>query len=82
VTLAALEPPLALGGAFVVERAFDLHGLGEAMIRAVSERDTSWLMAISICAAAMAACFVILTDLAYILLDPRLSQGITRQKSG
>lgn len=81
-TLAALEPPLALGGAFVVERAFGLHGLGESMIRAVNERDTSWLMALSICAAAMAACFVIVTDLAYILIDPRLSQGITRQKSG
>lgn len=82
VTLAALEPPLALGGTFVVERAFGLHGLGEVMIRAVNERDISWLMALSICAAATAACFVILTDLAYIILDPRLSQSITGQKSG
>jgi ABC-type dipeptide/oligopeptide/nickel transport system permease component len=82
VTLAALEPPLALGGAFVVERAFDLHGLGEAMIRAVNERDTSWLMALSILAAGAAACFVILTDLAYVVVDPRLGRGVTGQKTG
>ena len=80
VTLAAIEPPLALGGAFVVERAFDLHGLGEAMIRAVNERDTSWLMALSIAAAALAAVFVLVSDLGCALLDVRLGQTTMNRK--
>lgn len=80
VTLASLEPPLALSGAFVVERVFGLPGLGEAMIRAVKERDTDWLMAFSILAALLAALLVIATDLAYGLLDPRLETGILQQK--
>lgn len=80
-TLAALEPPLALGGAFVVEHAFRLHGLGEATIRAVQQRDLSWLMALSIGAAATAAVGVIVTDLSYVLIDPRLSEAVLARKS-
>lgn len=80
VTLASLEPPLALSGAFVVERVFGLPGLGEAMIHAVRERDTDWLMAFSILAALTAALLVIATDLAYGVLDPRLHTGLLQQK--
>jgi ABC-type dipeptide/oligopeptide/nickel transport system permease component len=76
VTLAALEAPIVLGGAFVVERVFGLPGLGEATIRAVAERDTSWLMALSIFTAAGAAVGVIVTDLAYAVIDPRLASAV------
>jgi ABC-type dipeptide/oligopeptide/nickel transport system permease component len=76
LTLAALEPPLALGGAFVVERVFHLHGLGEATIRAVQDRDVSFLMAISLVAAAMVAALVIVTDLVSVALDRRLEQAV------
>lgn len=74
VTLAALEPPMALGGAFVVEQVFGLHGLGEVTMVAVEARDIAWLMALSLFAAASAALFVVLTDVAYALLDPRLAR--------
>lgn len=76
VTLAALEAPMALGGAFVVERVFGLDGLGEATLRAVAARDTSWLMAIALLASAAAAAGVILTDVAYELLDPSLRSAV------
>lgn len=79
-TLASVEPPLALGGAFVVERVFGLDGLGEAMIRAVNQRDVAWLMALSILAAFTAALLVIVTDLLYILIDPRLEASVTGRK--
>jgi peptide/nickel transport system permease protein len=72
VTLATLEAPFALGGAFVVEHVFELPGLGDATILAVEQRDISWLMAISIFAAAVAAVGVIATELSYAAIDPRL----------
>jgi len=72
LTLAALEAPMALGGAFVAERVFGLHGLGEVTIAAVRDRDTGWLMALSIAAASLAAVFVLLADLGAALLDARL----------
>ncbi len=80
VTLATLEAPMALGGAFVVERVFGLEGLGAATIVAVQSRDTSWLMAVSIFTAATATLGVIFTDLAYTALDPRLAASIRRQR--
>ncbi len=80
ITLAALEAPMALGGAFVVERVFGLEGLGAATIAAVQMRDTSWLMAVSIFTAATATLGVILTDLAYTALDPRLAASILRTR--
>lgn len=79
-TLATLEAPMALGGAFVVERVFGLDGLGEATIAAVRMRDTSWLMAVSILTAAIAAFGVIITDLAYVALDPRLAPAVLQQR--
>ncbi|WP_437969939.1 ABC transporter permease subunit [Sorangium sp. So ce260] len=82
VTLAVLEPPMALGGAFVVERVFELHGLGELTLLAVQARDVSWLMAISIGAAGIAALGVIATDLAYVLVDPRLGPAVLSRRSG
>ncbi|AUX41063.1 uncharacterized protein SOCE26_024680 [Sorangium cellulosum] len=82
VTLAVLEPPMALGGAFVVERVFELHGLGELTLLAVQARDVSWLMAISIVAAGIAALGVIATDLAYVLVDPRLAPAVLTRRGG
>lgn len=79
-TLAVVEPPLALGGAFVVEHVFGLHGLGEATILAVQARDTNWLMALSIGTAGIAALFVIATDLAYVLIDPRLASPVLSRR--
>lgn len=76
VTLAALEPPLALGGAFVIERVFDLEGLGAATLRAVETRDIAWLMAVSLILAVIAAVGVILTDLAHAAADPRVGPAL------
>jgi len=80
VTLAALEAPMALSGAFVVERVFGLRGIGEATIHAVIARDIAWLMAISMFAAFGAAILVIVTDAVYTLIDPRLRDGVFAQK--
>ena len=79
-TLATLEGPMALGGAFVVEHVFSLHGLGEATILAVQQRDIPWLMAISLVAALVAALVVVAGDLAAIVIDPRLGPAILARR--
>jgi peptide/nickel transport system permease protein len=71
---------MALGGAFVAERVFGLHGLGEATIEAVRSRDTGWLMALSIASAGLAAIFVVLSDLLCSLLDVRLGPAMMNRK--
>ncbi|MFT3771293.1 MAG: ABC transporter permease [Minicystis sp.] len=79
-TLATLEGPMALGGAFVVERVLSLRGIGELTMLAVQERDIAWLMAISMSAALIAAVFVVAADLAYVAVDPRLASAVLGRK--
>ncbi|HEY4117769.1 MAG TPA: ABC transporter permease [Byssovorax sp.] len=80
ITLSALEAPMALGGAFVVERVFGLRGVGELTIRAVQLRDTSWLMAISLVAGMSAALFVLTTDLLYVVVDRRVGRFVLQRR--
>jgi ABC-type dipeptide/oligopeptide/nickel transport system permease component len=75
-TLATLEGPMALGGAFVGERVLGLRGIGELTMLAVQRRDIAWLMAISMSAALIAAVFVVAADLAYVVLDPRIAGAV------
>ena len=75
-TLTTLEAPMALGGAFVLERVFGLGGLGEATLRAVEQRDIAWLMSLSFFAAAAAAIGVFLTDVIYAIADPRMATPV------
>jgi ABC-type dipeptide/oligopeptide/nickel transport system permease component len=75
-TLTTLEAPMALGGAFVLERVFGLGGLGEATVRAVEQRDIAWLMALSFFAAAAATIGVFVTDMIYVIADPRVASPL------
>jgi ABC-type dipeptide/oligopeptide/nickel transport system permease component len=81
LTLATLEGPLALGGAFVVERAFHLEGVGESTIAAVRSGDQSWLMAISIAGSVLASLCIFASDLAHAAVDPRLPLVPPRARS-
>ncbi len=71
-TLITVEPPVALGAAFVVENVFELDGLGKLTVDAVANRDTSFLMGLALVAAVAASALVLLTDVLYGALDPRL----------
>jgi ABC-type dipeptide/oligopeptide/nickel transport system permease component len=73
---AAVELPAALTGAFVLERALALRGLGEATLEAVARRDVTWLMCVTVGAAAWAVLATTACDVAAAALDPRLERGL------
>ncbi len=81
VTLATLEPPMALGSAFVVEHVFHLRGLGALTIEAVGQRDTGFLMALSVLLAGVASVAVVLTDIAHAIVDPRTRHKLARGRT-
>jgi ABC-type dipeptide/oligopeptide/nickel transport system permease component len=72
VTLAGLQIPTLLGGALVVEEVFELPGLGYETLRAVEAHDAAWLMATILLAAVFATLALVVSDLAYGVLDPRV----------
>ena len=72
VTLAGLQFPALLGGAFVVEEVFGVPGIGYETIRAVEAHDTAWLVSIALVTAVITTLALIASDVAHGLLDPRL----------
>ena len=72
VTLLTVEPATALGAVFVAEALFGLDGVGAAVVTAVTERDTSFLMLVTLTGAMVAAFVALGSDLAQAALDPRL----------
>ncbi|MDB4946769.1 MAG: Dipeptide transport system permease protein DppB [Labilithrix sp.] len=80
VTLAGVQFPALVGAAFVVEEVFGIHGMGWETLRAIESRDAAWIVAVTLlCAVVTTACLVV-SDLAYGLLDPRVREQQLRRR--
>ncbi len=82
VTLAGLNLPSVVGGAFVVEEVFGLPGLGFETLRAIEARDNAWLMAIVLVSAAAVTIGLVASDIVYGALDPRVRELLIRREDG
>jgi oligopeptide transport system permease protein len=63
---------ILLTGSFVVERLFMIPGLGRYFVTAVSERDYSVILGITIFYGAFIMLCTLLVDIAYAVIDPRV----------
>ncbi len=59
-------------GSFVVERIFAIPGIGRYFVESVSNRDYTTIMAITVLYASFYVFMVLLVDVAYALVDPRI----------
>ena len=81
VTIAGVQFPALVGGAFVVEEVFDVRGIGWETLRAIEAHDAAWIVAVTLlCAIVTTACLVA-SDIAYGLLDPRVRERQTRRRT-
>jgi ABC-type dipeptide/oligopeptide/nickel transport system permease component len=78
VTRVALELPMAMSACFVLEHVFGLDGLGVATVEAVQQGDAGWLMSVAVLGAAWAVIALVLNDVLYGLLDPRMRVRLLR----
>lgn len=68
--------PMAAGiltGSFVVESIFNIPGLGRHFVTSIYNRDYTVILGITIFYSALIIIFNFLADVAYVLLDPRIS---------
>ena len=72
VTTVGLQFGFSLGGAVLVETVFSWPGIGIMMFNAISNRDYNVLMGVYIILAVSVAAVMILVDLVYAKLDPRI----------
>ena len=62
-----------IGGVFVIETLFLLPGMGKSMVDAIFQRDYPIVMGIAMVVVICIVIINLLTDVAYIFIDPRIS---------
>ncbi len=78
LSLAGLQLPALFGSAIVVEEVFRLPGLGYETMRAVETDDGAWLIAVVLLFAVATTVGLLVTDVAYGVLDPRLRERLVK----
>lgn len=62
-------------GSFVIERIFALPGMGGYFVESITNRDYTTIMGMTVFYAAFYIIMVLLVDVAYALIDPRIKFG-------
>jgi oligopeptide transport system permease protein len=75
VTIGGSVLALLVTGSIVVERVFEIEGIGNAYYWAIRSRDYTMLMGITVVYALVVAVTNALVDITYGFLDPRIKDG-------
>ncbi|QQA43835.1 ABC transporter permease [Pelagovum pacificum] len=67
-----------LTGSFVIEQIFALPGIGRHFVLSITNRDYTAIMGITIFYAAFLMLMILIVDILYLWLDPRISYGSRR----
>jgi peptide/nickel transport system permease protein len=73
ITLMGTILPTIVGGSVIIEVIFDLPGIGQEAYNAVLYRDYNVVMAIQLISALMTLIGLLISDLLYAVVDPRIS---------
>ena len=73
ITMLANLLPLAISGSIIIESIFSLPGIGQLAFNAVLYRDYPIIMAVSTLSAILTLVGILLSDILYALVDPRIT---------
>ena len=73
ITLFSSFLPAMLGGSVLVEYLFNVQGLGMLSFASIEQKDFPTLMALIYIDAIVVLLSILLTDMLYVLADPRIS---------
>jgi peptide/nickel transport system permease protein len=72
ITLLATILPILIGGSIIVEQVFDIPGMGKYAFEGLMRRDFGIIMATTLFTGIMTQVGILLSDLAYSWVDPRI----------
>lgn len=75
VTMVGLNLGALLGGTVIIEQIFSLPGIGRALVLAINGHDVLLVQAIVLLLACAVVLANLLTDIVYMILDPRIRHG-------
>jgi peptide/nickel transport system permease protein len=73
ITLLGLQLPYLIGGSVIIERIFNIPGMGLLTFQAFLHRDYPVIMAVSVLSATLTLFGLILADVFYAVADPRIT---------
>jgi ABC-type dipeptide/oligopeptide/nickel transport system permease component len=65
----------ALTGSFVVEKVFNIHGLGEHFVNSILNRDQTLVLGVVMVYSTILLAMNLLVDVGYVLVDPRIDSN-------
>lgn len=68
-------------GSFIIEQIFGIGGLGKIFVTSISNRDYSLIMGITLFYGLILMCARFITDIAYGLIDPRITLVSRKEKA-
>ena len=75
ITIIGLQLTAAIGGAVLTETVFEINGMGRLIIQAIRALDYPLIMGTTIMFGLVFVIGVIVTDISYAYVDPRVSYG-------
>lgn len=72
LTLLAGLLPAVLGGSVIIEYIFGIPGMGLWVVEAIYQRDYNVILAVQLLSTVLVLVGILLTDLSYALVDPRI----------
>jgi peptide/nickel transport system permease protein len=73
ITMLANLLPLAISGSIIIESIFSIPGMGQLSFNAVLFRDYPIIMAVTTISAMLTLSGILLSDLLYAIVDPRIT---------
>jgi len=65
--------PAMIGGSIIIETIFGIPGMGQLSFEAILSRDYPTIMGITTIAAVLTLLGLMISDILYVLIDPRIS---------
>lgn len=75
VTIVGLNLSTALGGSVLIEQVFEINGMGRLLIDSIQGGDFEVVTGVTLVLATIFVIGVIITDISYAYIDPRVSYG-------
>ncbi len=72
LTLLASILPILIGGSIIIEKVFDIPGMGKYAFQGLLRRDFNIVMAVTVFVGIMTQLGILLSDITYSLVDPRI----------
>jgi peptide/nickel transport system permease protein len=73
ITLLGLQIPYLISGSVIVEKVFGIQGMGYMTFEAILHRDYPTLMGVATLTALLTMVGILVSDLLYAVVDPRIS---------